>query len=79
MNREMHTITCDVCGNDVRYEPHRYNARRNQTYDIMVCDICYQANWDGWAPQYEDRVTRKLKERGVPLPQRNEHGLLPRE
>lgn len=79
MTTENIMSTCDVCGGQFRYGPHRYDLRRNQTYDIMVCDTCHQANWDGWAPHYEEKVTKRLKEKGLPLPARNQKDWLPRE
>ena len=71
--------TCDVGGGNFQFGPRRYELRRNQTYDIMVCDTCHSANWDSWAPHHEDRVARRLKEKGLPIPPRNEKGWLPRE
>jgi hypothetical protein len=76
---EQHMEKCDVCGQARPYGQHRYELRRNQTYDIMVCNTCHAANWDGWAPHYEDRVTRRLIEKGANIPPRNAKGLLPRE
>ena len=73
------TYTCDACGNSFQFGPGLYNGKRNQTYDIMVCLTCHNGNWDGWAPKFEAAVTRRLKEKGLPLPQRNAKGWLPRE
>ena len=75
----MTDYTCDVCDGSFQFGPHRYDGRRNKTYDIMVCNDCYNANSDGWAPHLEARVTRNLKDKGLPLLARNEKGLLPRE
>lgn len=79
MNTEKHMVKCDVCGNSFQFGPHRYDGRKNQTYDIMVCNNCHNANWDGWAPHYEPQVTKNLSDRGLLLPPRNEKGWLPRE
>lgn len=71
--------TCDVCGKSFQFGPHRYEGRRNQTYDIMVCGTCHDGNWDGWAPHFEAHVTKRLVEQGRPIPARNAKGWLPRE
>lgn len=79
MNTDRHMVECDVCGGSFQFGPNRYDGLRNQTYHIMVCSGCHNANWDGWAPQYESQVIKSLAANGTPLPQRNENGLLPRE
>lgn len=79
MTTEKFMITCDVCGKSFQFGPHRYEGRRNQTYDIMVCTTCHDANWDGWAPGYEKLVTKNLEAKNLPLPKRNDKKLLPRE
>ncbi len=79
MSPDKFIFACDVCGNQHQFGPHRYDLRKNQTYDIMVCEICHKSNWDGWARHLESRVTRRLIEQGLPIPSRNEKGLLPRE
>lgn len=79
MSNDPIMTTCDVCGTSVQVGPHRYDARRNTTYDIMVCHACHDGNWDGWAPHLEPQVTKRLLEQGRTLPDRNPEGLLPRE
>lgn len=70
---------CEVCGQEFQYGPHVYNGKFIPTYQIMVCSGCYAGNWDGWAPQFEAAVTRKLTEEGLPIPARNPKGWLPRD
>ncbi len=70
-------VTCDVCGGSFQADPHRYDIRRNTTYDIMVCSGCRDANWDGWAPHLAPKVTKRLLEQGRILPERNAKGFLP--
>ena len=70
---------CEVCGQQFQYGPHVYNGKFIATYQIMVCSGCYTGNWDGWAPQFEAAVTRKLTEQGLPIPARNPKGWLPRD
>ena len=72
-------IRCDVCDKRFEFGPDRFEGRPNDKYSIMVCDGCYSANWDGWASQYEERITRYLKAKGLQMPNRNDNGLLPRE
>lgn len=78
MNIGKYMILCDVCGTSFQFGPHRYDGRKNLTYDIMVCNSCHNSNWDGWAPHYEAQVTKNLKAKGLSIPQRNERGWLPR-
>ena len=59
--------------------PHLYSGEFIKLYEIAVCSICYQANWDGWAPHFEQRLVAHLEKCGRPIPQRNEKGWLPRD
>lgn len=79
MTTDKFMIACDVCNGSFQFGPNCYEGQKNQTYDIMVCNICHDANWDGWAPHCETRVTRILEAKGLTLPLRNEKGWLPRE
>ena len=45
----------------------------------MACNRCYAANWDGWTPNLEEKLTRNLKSKGLRIPERNTKGLLPRD
>jgi hypothetical protein len=71
--------SCETCGQQVRFGPNVYEGKYIPRYQIMVCSGCYAANWDGWAPQFETAVTRKLLEQGQPIPARNAKGWLPRD
>jgi hypothetical protein len=70
---------CEVCGQEFQYGPYVYNGKFIPAYQIMVCSGCYASNWDGWAPQFEAAVKRKLTEEGLPIPARNPKGWLPRD
>ena len=71
---------CDVCGKEYQHGPHTYEGHRLKLYgDIFCCDTCWEANWDGWSPIYEARLLKHLKQKGLPVPQRNEKGWLPRD
>ena len=70
---------CNVCDKSFQFGHHRYDGRKIAAYKIMVCRNCYDNNRDGWAPQYEEKVTSKLNQREKAQIQRNELGLLPLE
>jgi hypothetical protein len=71
---------CFMCGEEYQFGPHRYEGKNIPRYNIGVCNICYEANWDGWAPpEYENKLIAHLKKEGIPIPERNEKGWLPRD
>ncbi|AJZ56505.1 hypothetical protein OI25_7272 [Paraburkholderia fungorum] len=72
-------LNCDACGRSFQFGPHRYDGKAIPTYGITVCTPCWDANWDGWAPHLEKKVTAKLLAEGKPLPSRNSKQRLPRE
>ena len=71
--------TCDACGSQYQFGPHIYDGKHIDAYGINVCSGCYQGNWDGWAPHFEEAVTRHLRAKGLPIPPRNAKGWLPRD
>jgi hypothetical protein len=80
MTEEKFMFKCDVCGMSYQHGPHRYEGRRLQLYrDIFCCDSCWRGNWDGWAPHYEKALLAHLKQKGLPVPERNAKGWLPRD
>jgi len=70
---------CFMCGSQSRMGPHVYDGKHVRSYDISVCKSCYEGNWDGWASHYEQRLLAHLKERGLPVPKRNDKDRLHRE
>ena len=71
---------CDVCGQPYQHGPHKYEGHGLASYgSIFVCDTCWQANWDGWAPHFEPVLLAHLARLGLQVPTRNAMGLLPRE
>jgi len=58
---------------------HIYNGRTLPHYEMFVCKICFEANWDGIAPIREATFERHLKAKGIPLPERNKGGWYPRD
>jgi len=72
-------IKCPLCSSMFKWGPHRYDGRETQRYDLKVCNMCWQQNWDGWSPEYESILLKHLEEKGLPIPERNAKGRLPRE
>lgn len=79
MNQTRNMMRCAACSSQFQYGPHSYRGTHLSRYQVTVCESCYKANWDGWAPHLEDAITAKLRENGLPLPSRNAAGLLPRD
>jgi hypothetical protein len=73
-----HICTCQMCGIKYQMGRHIYEGKHIATYDLDVCSICYQGNWDGWNSSYEQKLLSHLKEKKLPIPKRNEKGWLPR-
>lgn len=73
-----HFCTCQMCGSKYQMGRHIYEGKHIAAYDLDVCKGCYEGNWDGWAPHYEERLVSHLKEKGIQIPKRNEKGLYPR-
>lgn len=72
-------VRCELCHSEFQFGPHRYDGKHIARYQMTVCRTCYQANHDGWAPAWEERVLAVLKEKGLPVPERNAEGYLPRD
>jgi hypothetical protein len=76
---EKNMIPCPLCGNLFQDGPHRYEGHRLHLYGALYCcDTCWEGNWDGWNPAREEFLLKYLKEKGLPVPKRNEKGWLPR-
>ena len=72
-------VKCDICGG-IHYQGMGvYPLTKVSGYELFCCDVCYNGNWDGWNPRYEDMLLEHLKKIGVNPPSRNEKGWLPRE
>jgi hypothetical protein len=70
-------MQCHVCGGEFQFGPHRYDGKFIPGYKIHACRICYAGNWDGWNPDYEERLVEHLNEKGIPIPERNAKGWYP--
>ena len=66
------TDRCELCHVGDRYQ-------FVQRYGVAVCRMCLVVNWDGWNPRYEETLLNRVKEKGLPVPERNRKGLLPRD
>jgi hypothetical protein len=79
MSEEGLTESCFTCGRTFRMGPHAYEGKYIGSYEMTVCKICYDGNWDGWAPHLEEKIIKHIEKKGIATPQRNSKGLLPRE
>ncbi len=79
MDKEKIMISCDICGASFQYGPHIYNGKQIKSYQLTVCKNCWDGNWDGWGPGTEQNLISHLQDKGIPVPNRNKNGWLPRE
>jgi hypothetical protein len=78
MTQEKFMNKCDLCGQQYQNGLHRY-GHIVKLYEMAICTLCWDANHDGFAPHYEDKILNHLKQNNLPVPERNIKGLLPRE
>jgi len=72
-------FSCQLCGTSYQMGRNKYDGKYIPRYKLGVCKACYEGNWDGWAPHYEEKILANLKTNNLPIPNRNENGLLPRD
>ncbi len=72
-------VRCFMCDDEFQMGPHRYDGKFIPRYKISVCRICYDGNWDGWAPHFTERLIEHLKKEKFSIPEKNERGWLPRD
>jgi hypothetical protein len=60
-------------------ENHLWEGKYIKSYEMFVCDTCYDFNEDGWNPRYDSKIIEHLEENDIDEPERNENGWLPRE
>lgn len=71
---------CDICQQRYEQGPHRYEGHKLHRYGgIIACDMYWKSNHDGWTPHLEPILLAHLERAGLPVPDRNDAGLLPRE
>lgn len=71
--------TCFVCGSTFSLGRRPLDGRHIASYAVEVCRPCYDFLRLGWGSQDEKRLIAHLLAQGLPLPKRNQDGLLPRE
>jgi hypothetical protein len=71
-------VTCDLCGDEFQFGPHRYRGKWVGVYKMYSCSACYDTSWDGIAPIYESRFKAHLLKHGIALPARRVNDLYPR-
>jgi hypothetical protein len=69
---------CQICGSTFRFGPHIFEGRLIRSYQLLVCRACWIDNWNGWSPEWDERLESHLAARGIPLPERNSKGCYPR-
>jgi hypothetical protein len=80
MSQDKIMFDCDICGSPYQHGPHRYEGHKLHRYGgIMACDKCWRGNRDGWNSNLEPILLGHVQRLGMPIPERNENGLLPRE
>ena len=72
-------VKCFLCEQGFRFEPGIYEGRRLGGWGVMACNGCYNSNWDGWVPQYGEKLAAKVVAEGRELPARNASGFYPRD
>lgn len=70
---------CALCGAEFSFGPRRYEGHYIDAYKILVCNTCWDGNWDGWSPYHEIPLLAHLVSHDIPIPARNERGWLPRD
>jgi len=70
---------CPLCQQGFVIKKGTYPDKTLTGYKLSVCETCYRMNWDGWAPHYEKILIEHCLKNDIPLPQREENGLLPRD
>lgn len=70
---------CPLCSALFKWGPERFDGREIKRYDLKVCNICWQQSWGGWKHSHEEKIIAHLEKSGLPIPERNARGLLPRE
>lgn len=79
MDKPKKMYRCFICGNGFQIGAGRYDGKYIPRYKINVCRVCYDYNWDGWAPAFEKKLIAHLKKEGIPIPKRNKKEWLPRD
>jgi hypothetical protein len=62
-----HMVTCFLCRSEFQFGPHRYAGKPIKAWDMMVCEGCLSANWDGIVPRTYPHLVAHLKARSIAL------------
>lgn len=79
MTDQQTNFSCFCCNNEFQFSHGNYRGEKIIGYEIMVCESCYEANWDGWSPHIENKLIQHLENSGIRVPLRNNQFWLPRE
>jgi hypothetical protein len=71
-----HMDTCFLCEQRFQMGPHIYAGKGINGWEMVVCRVCYEQNWDGLVPQRHPRLIQHLKAIGVQV-QLNASGWIP--
>lgn len=63
-------VRCFLCENSFPFSHGAYRGRGIGAWQIQVCDLCYNSNWDGIVPQTYPKLVAHLAAIGV-TPQLN--------
>jgi len=79
MAEKANIVGCALCDRMFHYGPGKYDGRYVRRYGMLVCNGCWNGNGDGWSPMHEPSILEVLAKQKLPVPSRNEKGLLPRD
>lgn len=65
MNEPKIMYECFLCRSQFQFGPHAYRGKPINAWDMVVCDTCYKANWDGIVPLTYPHLIARLKSRGI--------------
>ena len=72
-------VTCVLSGKTFQMGDGVYEGTFVPRYQMNVYQPCYLGNHDGYASHYDENILEHLKEKGLPVPERNAKGYLPRD
>lgn len=73
-----HYETCFFCGSKFQMGRGVYDGKWINEYQVSTCKTCYEANHDGWMPDYGAKLLEHLRSKGIKEPALNPMGLIPR-
>lgn len=56
-----HMEECFLCKRQFQFGPQLYKGTVVKEWKIIVCDICYKANWDGIVPRTYPHLLHHLR------------------